>query len=123
VLVTLSPGRSYSGTCVGFSFKSSCFSRGRRRRRLLCDGVTSEANGKRIMARSLPTSLRSLLWHTRVEERDSSELGLQHVPRFKAFDLAGGQVRPIRPKSPSALHPSAAFPAGRKAALGAAVGA
>jgi hypothetical protein len=68
-----------------------------------------------IMAPSLPTSLRSLLWHARVQERESSELGLQHVPHCKAFDLAGRQVRPIRPKStrfsPPAIRASAAFPA------------
>jgi ATP-dependent DNA ligase len=74
------------------------------------------------MAPSLSTSLRSLLWHARVQERESSELGLQHVPSCKAFDLAGRQVPSIGPKStrfsPSALHPSAAFPAGREATSG-----
>jgi hypothetical protein len=49
------------------------------------------------MAPSLPTSLRSLLWHARIEERESSELGLLHVPRCKALDLEarqGGRVAP-----------------------------
>jgi hypothetical protein len=74
-----------------------------------------------IMAPSLPTSLRSLLWHARVQERESSELDLQHVPHRKAFDLAGRQVRPIRPKStrfsPPAIRASAAFSARREAEL------
>jgi hypothetical protein len=34
-----------------------------------------------------------------------SELGLQHVPRCKGFDLAGRQVRPIWPK-PTRRRPS-----------------
>src|SRR5580698_4821012 len=36
------------------------------------------------MAPSLSTSLRSLLWHARGEERESSELGLQPLRAFLA---------------------------------------
>jgi ATP-dependent DNA ligase len=51
-------------------------------------------------------------------------VGLQHVACRQAFGRAGHQVRPVPPKpkptrrAPSALHPSATLPAGRKAAVG-----
>ncbi len=66
------------------------------------------------MAPSLPTSLRRLLWHTRVEERESSELGFQHAQyRKNVQPRSPSRAGPSRRGGPpSAVHPSTTSPAG-----------